>query len=294
MSEIYPQKVADWSYNVIQKLIDLNYEEDQYIEYKETLRPPRNISNRREWKADLEHEFCALANANGGFIIFGIKEEDDKKKAIGLPKEKDLDLVITELVKHTTPLVSFEPKSIGIPNSDKVILAVKVNESNNKPVSSSRSAYYIRIGSSKQPIPRNLLMDLFVSHELKQQRCRRLLYEINTIIQVINEWDSRNIQRKAILPEYCKLDVESLKEAIRENYDLYGDDINYIIDNIIRQTNDIKGLEKTFEYNLKMFEFKLERRDPNRLCEDNNEALFHEAQRLKKLLEQLKERIRLP
>ena len=67
-------------------LENLDYRENEYIDYKEDMTILRIPKEKRQEKqreiAELRSDVCAFANANGGYLIFGIAEDSK-----GVPKE---------------------------------------------------------------------------------------------------------------------------------------------------------------------------------------------------------------
>lgn len=71
----------------IQEILgDEEYRESEYIDYKETFSflniPKENKNARNKEKAEFRKDVCALANAQGGYLIYGIRENEK-----GIPDE---------------------------------------------------------------------------------------------------------------------------------------------------------------------------------------------------------------
>ena len=79
MSIILNKAIADWRQTDIEKLIKDKIAEGQSIEYKEKMYE-RNDESIREMLRDI----TAFANAYGGYLIIGIKEDDEDQ---GIPTE---------------------------------------------------------------------------------------------------------------------------------------------------------------------------------------------------------------
>ena len=72
------KKVSEWSFSDLQDILDNeDYRENDYLDYKKTFEyfdiPKENKTQRDGAKAELRKDICAFANAQGGYLIFGIK-----------------------------------------------------------------------------------------------------------------------------------------------------------------------------------------------------------------------------
>lgn len=71
-----PKTLAD-----IENLINNQIEESTELEYKSSIK-----TNNPKWKEELAKDISAMANANGGVIIYGIREKDGEN-GLSIPKE---------------------------------------------------------------------------------------------------------------------------------------------------------------------------------------------------------------
>ena len=60
-----PKSVKEWNKEIIVSFIEMNYKEDQIIEFKSFLEP---TNNEKENKQNLQKEMCIFANAKS-FLI---------------------------------------------------------------------------------------------------------------------------------------------------------------------------------------------------------------------------------
>lgn len=80
------KSLLDCSEEDLQTILDASeYSESLYIDYKESFEPDAYDSSkkkeREKAKVELRNDVCAFANAEGGFLIFGVKEKG------GIPQE---------------------------------------------------------------------------------------------------------------------------------------------------------------------------------------------------------------
>lgn len=131
----------------IQLLVDNEQKESVILEYKE------NVSNTDKEKRELPKDISAMANTDGGFVIFGVKEEDSRaseivgiNKLIG--KQPVEEWIENILISSIRPKVLVKPKVIPISfNVDKVILVLQVSKSPHRPhmvTVGGKNAYYKR------------------------------------------------------------------------------------------------------------------------------------------------------
>lgn len=108
----------------INRLIDEGVEESTTLEYKSCI-----DNSTKHWKLEMAKDVSAMANANGGIIIYGIKEYDEEDKR-HLP-EKVTPLDSTRISKETIAQVisdNISPKINAIEIDCIVVDKVKTNE----------------------------------------------------------------------------------------------------------------------------------------------------------------------
>ena len=66
-----PTRLEDWSLEVIRTLLARRVFENESFDFKEGLPETRNQTD----KLDLTLDCAAFANARGGFLVFGVKDE---------------------------------------------------------------------------------------------------------------------------------------------------------------------------------------------------------------------------
>lgn len=225
MNQPHPTEVSDWSWETLQVLSESGQSENRYLEYKRHLQYPNDgvAKSVKEWRRNVEREFTAFANANGGIIVFGMT--DECLPSPFSPPEHECGRTVSQLVQNTTPLVKTEvSKPLRPPSDDteRVALAVRVFEADRKPVATSDSAYYVRINDQKHPMNREQIESLFVEADRKQQAIRQLEMEIERFNEIVTQEESRFRVHDQGPPDYHLLNITSLKEALRDNLHLYS------------------------------------------------------------------------
>ena len=98
----------------------------------------------------MEKTVCAFANTEGGFLIFGIKDNRElslAERIIGIDPKRDFPREFGDKIRDKIdPPVYFEFKNppIKIPNSTNVIHVIKIPQSSERPhmVVHDRRFYY--------------------------------------------------------------------------------------------------------------------------------------------------------
>lgn len=245
-----PDDVAEWSRDTLRELPTLD--ENQYIEYKRQLHVGDDDQTPDEWKRKIEREITAFANAYGGILIFGVGDEGNP---FGFdPPENELDQSITRFYQNTTPTVEVDisdPIPTFDDDSENVCLAVRVHEATRKPVTTSDSAIMRRINARKEPMSREQIESLFVEHELKQQRIRKLEFEVNRFCRTADKQDM-GFGRDRYEPPYKELNTAGLRDALESNTRLYTDrELRTVIDDVLDDILTVERFERDYEKNVK-------------------------------------------
>ena len=65
-----PEELGQWNYETILELVRTRQFEPEQFDYKEVLHAERG--DRPAWNLKIAKAACSMANANGGFLIFGV------------------------------------------------------------------------------------------------------------------------------------------------------------------------------------------------------------------------------
>ncbi|RDZ34481.1 hypothetical protein C5B89_18970, partial [Haloferax sp. Atlit-47N] len=142
--------IESWKIDTVKTLSQRG--EGNRLEFKGILKHEAtddSTTSQSEWRHKLETEFTSFANAEGGTILFGIT---DSGNITGVPvPEERFNGFLNNLLSDVNPQLDLHTTEIPLPTDDeppRVVLVVKVNEADTKPVQTSRASYYIRINES--------------------------------------------------------------------------------------------------------------------------------------------------
>jgi hypothetical protein len=155
---LFKNPLSEVEFPVIQKLKDAKIEESEILDYKEQM-----ISDDK-----LVKHVTAFSNTSGGDLIFGIKESGRGGYPVDIPGIEDnvnkerLEQII---ISNIRPRIGVQFMEIEIPNSDRIILIIRIPEGQNRPYYDMRShKYYKRYNYEAIPI------DEFEIESLYQRR----------------------------------------------------------------------------------------------------------------------------
>lgn len=148
-------KIEDIEFDHVQALIRNEIYESKFIEYK------RDLGDLKENRTEFLNDITAMANAEGGDIIYGIQEEQGKPSAIIGLNEDNLDdrkLQIENIIRDSvSPRLRYEIKFIKT-NINNYILLIRIPKSTTAPhmvIYKSGQGFYIRNLSGKHKMDIN-------------------------------------------------------------------------------------------------------------------------------------------
>ena len=127
----------------IQALVNHKEQESAELEFK------RDIESTDKGKKKLAKHVSAMANANGGIIIFGIEEKDSKAdKLIGIDEmvgdQPVGEFVNNVLISRVRPRLAVQPQAVKLANG-KVVLVLQVSRIPYRPhMVLAENVYYVR------------------------------------------------------------------------------------------------------------------------------------------------------
>ena len=155
---LFKKPLSEVEFPDIQKLKDAKIEESAILDYK-----VQRISEDK-----LVKHVTAFSNTSGGDLIFGIKESGRGGYPTDIPGIEDninLERLEQIIISNIRPRIGVQFRKIDVPNSDRIILIIRIPEGQNRPYYDMRSRkYYKRYNYEAIP------MDEFEIESLYQKR----------------------------------------------------------------------------------------------------------------------------
>ena len=140
---MFTKPLKDIDKDDIQALVEHEAQESAELEFK------RDIESTDKGKKKLAKHVSAMANANGGIIIFGIEEKDSKAdKLIGIDEmvgdQPVGEFVNNVLISRVRPRLAVQPQTVKLANG-KVVLVLQVSRIPYRPhMVLAENVYYVR------------------------------------------------------------------------------------------------------------------------------------------------------
>lgn len=216
--KINNKEFREWTADDLQVLLNNDaYRENNFIDYKVNFAPLLDKNNKKEKQAEFRNDVCSFANADGGYIFFGIGESSGAASilaGISIPNIDRFELDRRnelQAIRPTVPEVAFS----FIPlQDDKYVVVLHIQRGLYKPYITEEPEgqfhFYIRHGNKKQAmsyteIRNGFLNAAMLSEDIKSFRKERLEEHITemkkpfALVQVIPA-TFRNIENASIVP----------------------------------------------------------------------------------------------
>lgn len=216
--------VAEWTLDTVMRVVAEHPHEPDWLDYKEALVPHRELPSEKkdEHKDSIRRCACAMANTNGGLILFGVsdKREEPEERLVGVDLREDLRKQFGDLLEKIDPNIrDFYAKPIPFDEGDKGVWVVQI------PVSPLRphmldGRFYKRVAGGKcEAMSAREVRDQIIFREGLLSRMallRLMLRETRNILDHIPP-DARTL--RGIVDRF---DTSSLRLLIAETAHLYS------------------------------------------------------------------------
>jgi Putative DNA-binding domain len=148
-----PKNVDEWTFDTVVNIVRKYEFEPGQFDYKGILVLPRTDPTKDDYYASIRRTVCSMANADGGFILFGVS---DRGQAVSSPDDRivgihlggDLRKQFSEKISPIQRPVHFDasPKPIVLPtDSKRGIFIVQIPQSQLRPhMDTLTGAFYQR------------------------------------------------------------------------------------------------------------------------------------------------------
>jgi hypothetical protein len=195
---MFAKDISQLQYADIDDLVNVRKEREGYsLDYK------TSFGNPDKAKKELAKDISAFANTGGGYLIIGVDKDYVISGVDQTIQNRPVDEWINQVLSSNIepPLFYFDPKTISIPNSDKVVVVIHVPESTKKPhIVTEWNNYQIRMNDSSKSANHSQIRDMFELSRLRSNEFNHFLMKRN----LLNEEDKnfgRNKNVKELLSE---------------------------------------------------------------------------------------------
>ncbi|MGA9149363.1 MAG: ATP-binding protein [Candidatus Nitrosopolaris sp.] len=178
-----PNTLEGWNYEIIRQLVIEGYYETDTFDFKPVLTPRHQDQKKRDdYIQQLLNTVCAFANTYGGFIVFGIEDQKNKKgedRIVGLDRT-DLGAEFGDKIKNIDPTVyyTFKNPPIKTHDKDKVIFVVHIPRSMTRPHMVSTGRFYYRTNRGNNIMNYNEVKGEFLAYEERRYKLDLFFIEI--------------------------------------------------------------------------------------------------------------------
>jgi hypothetical protein len=230
--KVIPRTLQQWSQESLRELLDKRYFEPEAFDYKETFPHKSDQSG----KDRLRKSICAFANSSGGFLVFGVKDDNALPPAdrlIGFDPDVDLPQTFGQYAVSCKPSVTWEYKNPPIVlDSGKVIHVVQIPRSWRGPhgieVGGGGFIFPKRTNGGDDPMSYEEVRMSFLGYYEKRLKLQLLRSEIASIRSAANDMgvEDQELDRKAHITTFPLTVLEAVLPdgyaLLAESSDLLG------------------------------------------------------------------------
>lgn len=154
-----PEKVEEWTLDTVKEVVRKHEFEPGRFDYKAVLQPATRTSGP-DHIPSIRRTVCSMANADGGFILFGVLDRRimvhaPEERIVGIPLGRDLLKEFGDKINVIQPEVYFEatPAPIRLPDPAKCIFVVRVPTSPRRPHMVGTTGIFYRRGPNGAAVP---------------------------------------------------------------------------------------------------------------------------------------------
>ncbi|MHB8645874.1 MAG: AlbA family DNA-binding domain-containing protein, partial [Thermomicrobiales bacterium] len=228
MDDILPD-IAKWTLQTVQEIVRSREYEPGRFDYKTVLVAEKGSDGSRETlRLSIRKTACAMANARGGYILFGVQDRGVpdlslKERISGIPLDRDLLKEFGDNVANIEPRIHFEGTSGPLRlrrGSTRGIYVIYVAESPFKPhmVLPSHVFYRRSDSGTNEPMGQNEVREQMIFGEERQRKVNLLrlrLVSLRHVAEVLNKMPAHDLEKT-----FVRLDVDGLDSLFAEVWGL--------------------------------------------------------------------------
>lgn len=185
-----PNKLEDWSLDIIKDLIAKTINESDKHDFKKDIPDSETLTKI----------CCAFANSKGGFIIIGVEESSSSFEIVGINNDRELAHKFGQKIK-ANPTVEFSlPKIISIPETDKVIAIFEIPLSSERPhipdFSPDKRIFQKRTNKGNDYMSYEEIKYSFQDYQERKEKLKLLYIELLSNIEQLNSMKIDNASKE--------------------------------------------------------------------------------------------------
>ncbi len=233
----FPSDINQWDYSTIYRLVTQRDAEPGMYDFKEVLNARGTAENRNELNDNIRKTVCSMANADGGYIIFGVKDPKKypdltaEQRIVGIPKSSEYLKEFgdkTSSIQRNVPCI-YPDRLIDIPGKDTHgIFVVHVPLSPLRP-HMIEGTFYTRVSTgSAEPMDWHEVRDqmLYIEGRLQKVRLLRLKIAQFKILLKMQLGAGYDWQRE--LAKYLRYEISEFEALIADTCDLIPSQTNLL------------------------------------------------------------------
>lgn len=210
-----PKNLTDWTYDSIKDLIDKNICESDMHDFKYDLPNADTLTKI----------CCSFANTKGGFVIFGIRENNKHFEIMGIEEDKEIAHKFGQKL-HAMPTIYFElPKTIKIPDSDKVLIAFYIPLSPERPhisnIKEGGRLFYKRTNKGNDYMTYEEIKMSFQNYEERREKLKLLYIELLSNIEQLDSMKVEDSSKENVY-SLVTLDSATINSLLTDLYTTIG------------------------------------------------------------------------
>ena len=215
-----PEKLEDWTYEIIAELVKKNVCESDRHEFKSNIPDSDTLSR----------VCCAFANTKGGFIILGVKQTGSGFTIEGIDNDSELAHKFGQKI-NVTPMPDFDlPVIIATPKSGKVIAVFHIPLSPQRPLMTlpkDKGFFWKRTNKGNDQMTFEEISMSFQNYEQRREKLRLLYVELLFNLEqlkkmIITEADSSDVY------SVVTLDSTTINSLLSDLFTIIGKNVRLI------------------------------------------------------------------
>jgi len=236
-----PENVNEWSRGILVDLLDEGYDENLRLEFKSKI----DAKTKR-----IPITACAFTNTKGGFLVFGIDNNRNKKlsteqKLVGLEDSDQLKSKINNQIRNIKlgiPIenIEFKEANISLPNG-KVIVVLKISKSVTGP-HQFENIFYKRVANGNSPMDIDEIKNAFIESQKSSRMLTLIKTEERYTIDVLNAMnlliDNKQIERALSLIPH--LNYSAFKHFLYNHSNFYDIQVQNLTADLVHELDRLE------------------------------------------------------